>query len=303
MVVGVIMFFATMIIFDGNSIHNSKLLSLPMHIKSNSRQTRTRTRNRKIMNPNTNANTFGTRDFSSSNPANRSSVSDILQLNTNRSTSINTNNNTHSTHVEGNQTANGNSNNNGNETDINSSAATSTHSKENSENIRKYTNSNNGTNHHPADTIPSNSYQTVNLTKNNSINNNMSQLNNGDAGFNVYTFESNEKTFNSSSESSMTLTFEKVDNWGIALCCIIFLVHFEGFAIQETITTVLVEEAFDWSQFDANYLFTGSGVLTMLVVFLVVFLSKLFSDYQLLMVSLFFGLVGHRVTCRLALAA
>ena len=97
----------------------------------------------------------------------------------------------------------------------------------------------------------------------------------------------------SSSESSMTLTFEKVDNWGIALCCIIFLVHFEGFAIQETITTVLVEEAFNWSQFDANYLFTGSGVLTMLVVFLVVFLSKLFSDYQLLMVSLFFGLIGH----------
>ena len=95
------------------------------------------------------------------------------------------------------------------------------------------------------------------------------------------------------SSSITPIVFDKVDNWGIALCCIIFLVHFEGFAIQETITTVLVEDTFDWSQFDANYLFTGSGVLTMIIVFLVVFLSKLFSDYTLLMASLIFGLIGH----------
>ena len=89
--------------------------------------------------------------------------------------------------------------------------------------------------------------------------------------------------------------YDKVDNWGIMICLIVFLVHFEGFAIQETITTVLVENSFNWTEFDANYLFTGSGVLTMLVVMLVAFLTKLWHDidYSLLMISLFFGLIGH----------
>ncbi len=47
---------------------------------------------------------------------------------------------------------------------------------------------------------------------------------------------------------------------GIWACIAFFFVHFNGFAVQETITTPIVKEWFGWDEVAANLLFTASGV-------------------------------------------
>ena len=50
---------------------------------------------------------------------------------------------------------------------------------------------------------------------------------------------------------------------GVLACIFFFFVHFNGFAVQETITTPLVQQWFGWEEVAANVLFTGAGVLNL----------------------------------------
>ena len=81
----------------------------------------------------------------------------------------------------------------------------------------------------------------------------------------------------------------------------IFLVHFNGFAIQETLTTPLVGEWFGWTEFEANLLFTAAGIANLLCALVMSVLTapknamsveQRVSDRVLLFASLAVGLVG-----------
>ena len=47
---------------------------------------------------------------------------------------------------------------------------------------------------------------------------------------------------------------------GVWTCIVLFFIHFNGFAIQETITTPIVEDWFGWDDVAANLLFTAAGM-------------------------------------------
>ncbi|EOD22113.1 hypothetical protein EMIHUDRAFT_207215, partial [Emiliania huxleyi CCMP1516] len=51
---------------------------------------------------------------------------------------------------------------------------------------------------------------------------------------------------------------------GVWACIIFFFIHFNGFAVQETITTPLVADWFGWDKTAANELFIASGVANLL---------------------------------------
>lgn len=51
---------------------------------------------------------------------------------------------------------------------------------------------------------------------------------------------------------------------GIWAAIFFFFVHFNGFAIQETITTPLVQDWYGWSELSANLLFVGAGAANFL---------------------------------------
>ena len=79
---------------------------------------------------------------------------------------------------------------------------------------------------------------------------------------------------------------------GLTILLLIFVIHFFSFAIQETITTPFVLEAYGWNQRDVNLLFVGVGVVSLLTSVVVKYLSRVMSDYNLLVTSLFVGLGG-----------
>mmetsp|Transcript_1441 Transcript_1441/g.2519 ORF Transcript_1441/g.2519 Transcript_1441/m.2519 type:complete len:476 (-) Transcript_1441:114-1541(-) len=79
---------------------------------------------------------------------------------------------------------------------------------------------------------------------------------------------------------------------GLTILLLIFVIHFFSFAIQETITTPFVLEAYGWNQRDVNLLFVGVGVVSLLTSVVVKYLSRVMSDYNLLVASLFVGLGG-----------
>jgi len=91
---------------------------------------------------------------------------------------------------------------------------------------------------------------------------------------------------------------------GVWACIAFFFVHFNGFALQETITTPLVQEWFGWSEMKANLLFTAAGVANFLCSGLLAWLSapvptpsgepgaQRVSDRQLLAASLVLAAVG-----------
>ena len=71
-----------------------------------------------------------------------------------------------------------------------------------------------------------------------------------------------------------------------------FFVHFYSFAVQETITTPLVLNLYEFEQYQVNLLFIGVGVLSLFTSAAVGFLSRFFSDRAMLVLSLVLGLVG-----------
>mmetsp|Transcript_28420 Transcript_28420/g.59739 ORF Transcript_28420/g.59739 Transcript_28420/m.59739 type:complete len:577 (+) Transcript_28420:181-1911(+) len=60
---------------------------------------------------------------------------------------------------------------------------------------------------------------------------------------------------------------------GIWSCIVFFFVHFNGFAVQETITTPLVQDWFEWGEVSANLLFVFAGVTNLVCAMLLSYLS------------------------------
>eukprot|EP00171_Calliarthron_tuberculosum_P010959 IDg10959t1 len=79
----------------------------------------------------------------------------------------------------------------------------------------------------------------------------------------------------------------------IIVCNLCFFVHFYGFAFQETITTPLVEAYYIWDVHEANWLFTGAGVCSLLVFFAVGRLSRVVPDRVFTLISLALGALGY----------
>ena len=72
-----------------------------------------------------------------------------------------------------------------------------------------------------------------------------------------------EKVVKPPEEDGASRTARKVSGkraLAVWACIAIFFIHFNGFAVQETITTPLVWDWFGWSDFEANLLFVGAGV-------------------------------------------
>ena len=62
--------------------------------------------------------------------------------------------------------------------------------------------------------------------------------------------------------------------------------------MQETITTPLVLNLYNFEQYQVNLLFIGVGVLSLFTSAAVGFLSRFFSDRSMLVLSLVLGLIG-----------
>ncbi|GMH99384.1 hypothetical protein TrST_g8949 [Triparma strigata] len=84
----------------------------------------------------------------------------------------------------------------------------------------------------------------------------------------------------------------KPSTTAITSLLIMFFVHFYSFAVQETITTPLVLNLYQFEQYQVNLLFIGVGVLSLFTSAAVGFLSRFFSDRAMLVLSLVLGLVG-----------
>lgn len=80
---------------------------------------------------------------------------------------------------------------------------------------------------------------------------------------------------------------------GLIVCNIIFFVHFYGFALQETITTPLVQAYYNWSVLQANELFTAAGVCALVSFIAVHKLSKRMTDRAMMGWSLSLGALGY----------
>ena len=61
---------------------------------------------------------------------------------------------------------------------------------------------------------------------------------------------------------------------GVWALIIFFFIHFNGFAVQETITTPLVNDWFGWDDMAANLLFTAAGVVNLLCALVMAALSS-----------------------------
>jgi MFS transporter, ceroid-lipofuscinosis neuronal protein 7 len=75
-------------------------------------------------------------------------------------------------------------------------------------------------------------------------------------------------------------------------CNFAFFTHFYGFAIQETITTPLVQNYYNWTVFQANLLFTGAGVAALGAFGALALLSNVLEDRLLATWSLGIGALG-----------
>ena len=90
-----------------------------------------------------------------------------------------------------------------------------------------------------------------------------------------------------------TSSLYPINSIGIFVCFVAFFVHFAGFAIQETITTLLVKEMFGWDEERAFYLFAAAGVLSIFSFVALHFLSGKVNDVSLLLSSVAIGLAGY----------
>lgn len=63
---------------------------------------------------------------------------------------------------------------------------------------------------------------------------------------------------------------------------LIFFIHFYSFAVQETITTPLVLNLYDFEQYQVNVLFVAVGVLSLMTSAVVGVISRCVSDRSML---------------------
>lgn len=87
---------------------------------------------------------------------------------------------------------------------------------------------------------------------------------------------------------------------GVVLLLWIFLIHFNGFAVQETITTPIVTDTFhkytqtlDYPESFAYILFACAGVLSVITFIALKYLNKYISDFNLVLLSSVMGLIGY----------
>lgn len=89
---------------------------------------------------------------------------------------------------------------------------------------------------------------------------------------------------------------------GVLICLWIFLIHFNGFAVQETITTPLVTDinhkytkTLDYPESFAYILFTGAGVLSVITFITLKHLNRYISDFNLVLLSCIMGFIGYLI--------
>lgn len=78
----------------------------------------------------------------------------------------------------------------------------------------------------------------------------------------------------------------------VALCMVIFYIHYYSFAVQETIITPMVMMLYGWKQLEINLLFIGAGLVSLITSFSVRYLARYVEDRILLMTSIVIGFVG-----------
>ena len=84
----------------------------------------------------------------------------------------------------------------------------------------------------------------------------------------------------------------KPSTTAVTALLLIFFIHFYSFAVQETITTPLVLNLYDFEQYQVNVLFIAVGVLSLLTSAAVGVISRFVSDRSMLILSLVLGLIG-----------
>jgi MFS family permease len=82
---------------------------------------------------------------------------------------------------------------------------------------------------------------------------------------------------------------------GLTVLLLLFIIHFFSFAVQETITTPFVLQAYGWTQRDVNLLFVGVGIVSLVTSVGVKYATRCVDDYHLLITSLLVGLFGSLV--------
>ena len=81
-------------------------------------------------------------------------------------------------------------------------------------------------------------------------------------------------TAQSGGKSAQHATTPSTPIVGVLACIFFFFVHFNGFAVQETITTPLVQDWFGWTEVAANVLFTGAGLLNLICAIVMAYLCS-----------------------------
>lgn len=82
------------------------------------------------------------------------------------------------------------------------------------------------------------------------------------------------------------------NHMGVAMCMIIFYVHYYSFAVQETIITPMVMMTYRWEPLEINLLFTGAGLLSLVTAFSLRYLTRYVEDRTILLASIFIGFIG-----------
>lgn len=93
----------------------------------------------------------------------------------------------------------------------------------------------------------------------------------------------------------------KISTLGALIFCnIAFFIHFYGFAIQETVTTPLVQKLYDWSVRRTNALFTAAGVASLLSFIALESLTKWYRDRSILLASFVIAALGYALLLPIA---
>ena len=104
------------------------------------------------------------------------------------------------------------------------------------------------------------------------------------------------------------LEHQSPDIIGVVIALWIFLIHFNGFAVQETITTPIVTDVqhvsswlqkytntLDYPEIFAYILFACAGVLSVLTFITLKYINKYVRDYNLVLLSNILGFIGYMV--------
>ena len=101
-------------------------------------------------------------------------------------------------------------------------------------------------------------------------------------------------------EEKETLTRLKPDMKGVVVSLMIFLIHFNGFAVQETITTPIstdivhkYTETLDYPESFAYVLFACSGVLSLITFIFLKKINDILQDKTFVLISSIMGFVGY----------